>query len=176
MKTKLLIISIIFVLQSCSAWKKELASNGNYEVAISNAVIDFCNTSYLANRNKAFSVSYQEYNTGLIGISVLEDINKIYSLNDSLLGRVKDRFIHHNDNLFYWYDKKKGRDSNIVNKLYEFNIIEKVDSITEDMGYTIDDRQKATQYYFCKNNLLIYKKEKTSIAMPSKKVNNLNCE
>ncbi len=45
-------------------------------------------------------------------------------------------------------------------------MIDSVTSITEDMGYIVDDAKKAVNYYFCKKNLYKYKKETTSIGMP----------
>ncbi|MCQ9634847.1 hypothetical protein MP477_07780 [Chryseobacterium sp. WG23] len=175
MKKYILIFIVFSIIQSCSVWKNELTKNGDYEIAIKNAVIDFCNTSSLANKDKAFSVSYKEYKSGVIGVSILGDINKIYLVNDSFQGRIKDRYIEYNNHLFYWYDEKKGKDPNIINKLSEYNIIEKVDSLTEDTGYTIDDAKKATHYYFCRDNLLLYKKEASSVAMPKEVKKELHC-
>jgi len=176
MRKYILIFSVFFLVQSCSSWKEDLRKNGDYEIAIKNAIVDFCNTLPSSNKDKTFSVSYKEYKSGIIGISIFGDINKIYSVNGSFQSRVKDRFIEYDNNLFYWYDEKKGKDPNIINKLSEYKVIEKVDSLTEDMGYTVDDAKKATHYYFCKNNLLIYKKEKSSIAMPKELRKNLNCK
>lgn len=175
MRKYILIFGVIFIVQNCSSWKQELIKDGDYEIAIKNAIVDFCNTLPSNNKDKTFSVSYKEYKSGIIGVSIFGDSNKIYFVNGSFQSRVKDRFTEYDNNLFYWYDEKKGQDPNIISKLSEYKVIEKVDSLTEDMGYTIDDAKKATHYYFCRNNLLIYKKEKSSIAMPKEMKNDLNC-
>lgn len=175
MRKYILIFSIFFIVQSCTLWKKELTKTGNYETAIKNAIIDF-NKSSLSTRNKTFLVGYKEYNSGIIGVSILGDDNKIYVINGSTMGRMKDQYIEYNSKLFYWYDKQKGKNSNIEKKLSEYGVIEKVDSLTDDMDYIRDDGKKGVNYYFCKNNLSVYKKEITSIAMPKEKENNLNCK
>lgn len=175
MKYFLSSIILIFILQSCLSWKKELVQNGNYEAAIKNAIIDFSHSSY-ATKNRTYIIGFREYKTNIIGVSILEDDNKIYIVNGSPLGRLKDQYIEYNGKLFYWYDEKKGKDSNIKKKLLEYNVIKRVDSLTENMGYIRDDAKKAINYYFCKNNLSIYKKEKTSVAMPREMKNDLNCK
>lgn len=173
MKKNFLIISLVFFSFSCSTWKNELAQKGNYEIAIKNAVLDFCHTSTLAKKDKTFSLSYKEYETGIIGISILGDTNKIYVINGSSQRRIQDQYVEYDNKLFYWYDSKKN--SNIVKKLSEYKVIDSVKVLQEDMGYVIDDKKDGINYYFCKDNLLIYKKEQTSTAMPKTITNNLNC-
>lgn len=175
MRKYILIFSMFFIVQSCTVWEKELTKTGNYETAIKNAIIDF-NHSSLSTKNRTFIVGYKEYTSGIIGVSILGDDNKIYIVSGSPVGRMKDQYIEYNGKLFYWYDEQKGRNPSIEKKLSEYNVIEKVDSLTEDMGYTIDDAKKGVNYYFCKNNLSVYEKEITSIAMPREKENNLNCK
>ncbi|MEJ8606432.1 hypothetical protein JSO56_05775 [Riemerella anatipestifer] len=172
----ILIFSILLVIQNCSTKKRTFVKTGDYETAINSAVIDFCHTSSLANKDKTFSVSYKDYDSGIIGVSILGDINKIYIVGGSSQGRVKDRFMEYDNKLFYWYDEKKDKDPNIMSKLSKYGVIIKVDSLTEDMGYTIDDSKKAIHYYFCKNNLSIFKKKITPIALPKEIENKLNCK
>jgi hypothetical protein len=179
-KVKLYVLYLFFIVltfQSCSSWKKGISNNGNYETAIQNAIIDFSHSS-LMRKNSVFHVSYYEYASGIIGVSILGDDNKIYMINGSnIFGvRMGDQYTEYKGKLFYWYDEKKGKNPNIEETLSKYGVIEKRDSLTEDMGSIRDDAQKALNYYFCKNNLSIYKKEMTSIAMSEKKGNNVICK
>ncbi|MCY0979412.1 hypothetical protein PGH12_04660 [Chryseobacterium wangxinyae] len=175
MRNYIYIIVLAFTAQNCSTWKKELIKTGNYEKAINNAIIDFCHTSSLAKKNDAFSIYYKEYNSGIIGVSILGDDNKIYIVNGSPTGGIEDQYTEFGKKLFYWYDDKKGRDPKIIEKLSEYKVIDSVKVLTEDMGYIRDDAKKAVNYYFCKDNLSVYKKEMTSTAMPKQITNDLNC-
>lgn len=176
MKKYSLLIFFSLMISSCSTWKKELSQNGNNEIAIKNAIIDFYNTSYLVKKDKVFNLYSKEYNSGIVGVSIIGNINKIYVVNGSPEGRIKDQYIEYKGRLFCWYDDEKGRDPNIIKKLSEYKVIDSVKAFTEDMGYLTDDKKKGASYYFCKDNLLIYKKETTSIAMPREMKNDLNCK
>lgn len=177
MKKQILIFSLIFFVQSCTTWKKELIQTGNKETAIRNAIVDFYYTSSLAKKGEVFNIyTYREYNSGIIGIGITENINKIYIINGSPQGRIENQYIEYKGKLFCWYDDKKERDPKIIEKLSEYKVIDSVKVLTEDMGYIRDDAKKAVNYYFCKDNLSIYKKETTSNAMPREIKLDLNCK
>lgn len=144
-------------------------------MVIKNAVIDFCNTSSLANKDKTFYINYKEYGSGITGVSILGDINKIYVLNGVPQSSVPEQYFEYNNKLFYWYDDKKTKNPAIIKKLSEYKVIDNVTSINEDMGYIRDEEKKGINYFFCKDNLLIYKKEKTSKALPQEIKNDLIC-
>jgi hypothetical protein len=152
-----------------------MVSNGNSDTVFKNAIVDFYHTSSLARKNSTFSIYKREYDSGVIGVSILSNDNKIYVLYNSPQSKIPDRYIEYNNKLFYWYDNEKDKDPNIVKKLSEYKIIDSLQILTEEMSYKRDDAKKATQYYFCKNNLLEYKKEETSIAMPKEIKVQLNC-
>ncbi len=172
----LFFIGSILFIQSCSSWKNYLNKDGNYEIAIKNAIIDFCATSSLANKDRTFYINYREYDSGIIGVSILGDINKIYLLHDIPQSRVPEQYFEYDKKLFYWYDDKKIKNPNIIKKLSEYKVINNVTSITEDMGFIRDEDKDGVNYFFCRENLLIYKKEKTSIALPKGINNNLICQ
>ncbi|MDV7698613.1 hypothetical protein N6B72_16925 [Chryseobacterium soli] len=174
MKRYFLIFNLMLFCQSCSVWQKEQVQTGNYETAIKNAVIDFSHSS-LASKDKVFSLTYKQYDKGVIGISILGDVNKVYLINGTPQGRVKDQYIEYDNKLFCWYDDKKEKDSNIIKKLTQYKVIDNVEVLTEDMEYIRDDTKKGVNYYFCKDNLLIYKKEETSIVMPREIKIDLHC-
>lgn len=176
LKKYILMIILSLSIHNCKSWEKELYQGGGKDVAIKNAIIDFCNTSSLSKKDKVFVISYKQYEAGLIGISILGDINKVRIVNGSPIGRIKDQYFEYENKLFCWYDEKKEKNPNIVKKLSQYKVIDSVKVLTEDMGYTIDDGKKAVHYYFCENNLLIYKKEENTVSLPRKPSINLSCE
>lgn len=175
MKKYFLIPTLALLSYSCAGWKKDLVEKGNDEIAFKNAIIDFCNTSSLAKRDKVFTISFKEYNSKAIGIGIIGDTNKIYIYQNSPQSRIPNQYIEYNSKLFCWYDDKKENNPNIIKKLSEYKVIDSVKVLTEDMGYIRDDSKKGTNYYFCKENLIIYQKEETSIALPRDIKINLKC-
>lgn len=175
MKRYFLILPFTLLIYSCSGWKKGLVGKGNNEIAFKNAIIDFCNTSSLVSKDKVFNLYSKEYNSGIVGVSIIGNSNKIYVVNGSPEGRIKDQYIEYKGKLFCWYDDEKGRDPNIIKKLSDYKVIDSVKVLTEDMGYIRDDAKKGLNYYFCKDNLQIYKKEESSIALPREIKFDLNC-
>lgn len=173
MKKYFLILTLLGY--SCSGWKKGLVEKGNNEIAFKNAIIDFCNTSSLAKKDKVFSISSKEYASKAIGVGIMGNVNKIYIYQNSPQSRIPDQYIEYNNKLFCWYDDKKGKNPNIVKKLSEYKVIDSVKVLTEDMGYMRDDAKKGVNYYFCKDNLVIYKKEETSVALLREIKIDLNC-
>lgn len=176
MKKYLLIFSLILLGQSCSGWKKEMTQKGNIENAIKNAILDFCHTSNLAKKDKTFYIYFKDYETKAIGVSITGNINKIYVLHGSPQSRVPDQYIEYDNKLFYWYDNKTGKSLDIVKKLSEYKVIDSIKVSTEDMGNIRDDAKKGANYYFCRDNLLVYKKEETPTAMPREIKIDLNCK
>lgn len=169
------IVFISFTVSACTSWKNELIQKGNYETAIKNSIFDFYHTSSLVKKNTNFIVSYKIYESGIIGVSITGNDNKIYIINGSPKGKIKDQYLEYNGKLFCWYDDQKGQNPNIINKLSKYKVIDSVKALTEDMLYVRDDAKKGANYYFCKDNLSIYKKEETSMAMPREIKINLNC-
>lgn len=164
------------IFQNCSNWKKNLIQKGNYEIAIENAVVDFCNTSSLVNKDKVFYINFKEYNSGIIGVTILGDVNKIYLLHGVPQSRIPEQYFEYHNKLFYWYDNKKSAHSNILKKLSDYKVVDSVSSITDEMGNIRDEKKKGMNYFFCKENLLIYRKEKTSIALPRDFKMDLDCK
>lgn len=159
MRKYFLIITLSLFCYSCSSWKKELVKKGSNEVSFKNAIIDFCNTSSLAKKDKVFSIYYKEYPSKVIGINIIGDDNKIYVLQGLPQGKIPDKYLEYDNKLFYWYDDKDIKNPNIINKLSEYKVIDSVKALTEEMGYIRDDSKKGVNYFFCKENLIVYQKK-----------------
>ena len=57
MKKVLIIISFCTLFVACKAYKKDIIQSGGFEEAISNAILDFSNTSRLYSKNNVFRVT-----------------------------------------------------------------------------------------------------------------------
>lgn len=123
-----------------------------------------------------FYINFKEYNSGIIGVTILGDVNKIYLLHGVPQSRIPEQYFEYHNKLFYWYDNKKSAHSNILKKLSDYKVVDSVSSITDEMGNIRDEKKKGMNYFFCKENLLIYRKEKTSIALPRDFKMDLDCK
>gem|GEM_PF-726671 len=152
------------LLEGCTTWKINLNPSGDYNTAIKNAVIDFSNSSSLYKENNSFSVRIKDVEPEIIGVSILGNVNKFIITEDGKTSRLPNQYIEYKGKLFYWYDEKSASNDNITSKLNEYNLIDSVKSIAM-AKIIIDDGKKGMDYYFCKGNLLKYKKIKTNHAM-----------
>jgi hypothetical protein len=180
MKTlKLILILIVFLVGSCANWKGLLASKGNNDDAIQNAICDFLNSSPLSKDDTTFSISLKEINKEVLGISiygstylkrlVVKDGNTI---NYSSL---PTRYIEKQGKLFYWYDSTRTVTPEVINIFKKYNHIDTA-ILNVYIPTHINHSKKAEHYYFCRNNLLRYKKIRTKIAMGYYDPPKLNCK
>lgn len=171
MKIRFLIYLIPFLFSySCLAQKNGFSSTGDYKTAINNAIIDFMKMSSLQKKDNVFNISFKELNSGIIAVGIIGSHNKFYIDGNKPLTRMPTNYIEVNNKLFYWYDANE-KDNNIIDKLKEYNLIEYDSEIFE---YVVDDKKEGVNYYFCKNNLKNYKKQKTNL--PLKNETKFSCK
>lgn len=164
MKTKIYLYLVIlsFLPLACIGQTKGLVSKGDYTDAINNAVTDFYKTSQLIKKDTFFSVSYKTLNADIIEVNIIGNPNKFYIDGDKPLNRLPTSYIENNGKIFYWYDNNQNSSNvnpNIIDKLAEYKLIE---YNAETIEYSRDDNKKGISYYFCKNNLIKYKKVKSN--------------
>lgn len=159
-KIYLYLVTLSFLPLACIGQSKGLISKGDYTKAINNAVIDFSKTSQLVKKDTFFSVSYKNLNTDIIEVSIIGNPNKFYIDGDKPLNRLPTNYIEDNGKIFYWYDdNQKKSDSDIVNKLQQYKLIEYNADV---LAYSRDDKKKGMSYYFCIKDLTNYKKVKSN--------------
>ena len=178
------IVVLIFFVASCAAWKGNLKSHGDRNVTVENAIIDFLNTERLSKKDSVFSIIVEDLNNNILAVSILGDESELYPGPNTKIGKkhqyFPSRYKVQNNKLFYWYDSTHVLTEDFVSVLSKYNHIDSlnVNGIVEIRGF-INDAKKGVGYYFCKNNLLKYKKHRGTIAMgyydpPNLKCNTLN--
>ena len=176
MKTYIRFILIfLLVFQGCAAWKAGLNNNGDYNSAIHNAILDFSNTTSLYKQDSTFSVDFKEFNNEVIGVSIMGTINKFIVTEEGKSSRLPNRCLKHDGKLFYWYDENHSLDKKVINQLDSYNLIDSVKTIAF-AEFINNDAKKGVDYYFCRENLLKYKKIKTNKAMGYYELPKLNCK
>ena len=169
-KYSYIIFTYIFIFCSCSAWKASLVSNGNQNDAVHNAITDFLHTEKLSKQNSVFSVSIDTVNNEMLGISILGYEEKLILHPDYKIGArdpsFPTKYVEKENKLFYWYDPASSITNDLMSVLLKYN---KIDSSYVEGNYELslsfDDSKRGVDYYFCKNNLLKYKKVVSNIAM-----------
>jgi hypothetical protein len=170
-----IVFIILLLLQGCATWKTSLSPQGDYDSAIKNAISDFSNTTSLFREDRTFSVGIKNLNNGIIGISILGNVNKFIITEDGKSSRLPTKYLEYKGKLFYWYDESYPLNKDIIDKLDKCNLIDSVKSIAFAKLIN-DDAKKGMDYYFCKNNLLKYKKIKTNQAIGYYEPPKLDCK
>lgn len=156
-----------FVVLSCNPVKSQSTSLTIFDEAIAMAINDFSKTKAFK-KGRVFDISYKEINENLIFVSILEiEKNKyLYSITKPIEENIlPSRYIEKDNKLFIWWDDNRKIDQEM------FNILKKYNMLKDDEGgwivfldYSMDDKKKATTYYFCKKNLKEFKRIITNIS------------
>ncbi len=167
MKLYKLSLLLCFVILFCNKINSQNTGLLSLDYEVINFVINDFSKTKAFKKGKVFSVSYKEINNNIIFISILEiEENKfLYSISKPIeKNNLPSGYIEKNNKLFIWWD---------VNKLVNedvFNVLKKYNMLKDDEGgwitfldYSMDDKKKATTYYFCKNNLKIFKRIITNL-------------
>lgn len=171
-------IITLFIIHSCSTWKKSLSTNGDIDVAINNSITDFINTSKLFNTDSVFVINIIDQEDFYI-IGIGGAVNKVYPYIRDTIGAKNDlfptKYMVIEEKLFYWNDPDQGITQEIIDILSQYDAI---DLAWRDREYNIplnisdgeygenvyippmviDDAQKGIVYYICKNDFTNYKK------------------
>jgi len=169
-----LLVILLLGFQGCAPWKAGLITHGTYDIAIKNAVLDFSNTTSLVRQDSTFSVDFKDFDSGIIGVSLLGTIGKFIVTADGKTSRLPTRYLEYNGKLFYWYDAKYSLEKDVITKLNEYSLIDSVETIAQAV-FVHDDAKKGVNYYFCKKNLSNYKKIITTKALEYCELPKLNC-
>ena len=147
---------------------------GGRETAIEIAVNDFLNKCNLRETDSVFSVNIYIDNDKTLGLSISgRHENKIYPSSKDKIGmeslKFPTHYIERDNRLVYWSlnDSAHVITKEIVDILSEYNQIDST-FVNEEKAYpefVIDESIKGAHYYFCKNNLSIYKRVVTNKAM-----------
>lgn len=174
MKTQYYIVLIlVFLIGSCAPWKDIMVTEGNQNDAIKNAIHDFLHTSKFSKKDSIFSIYFENVNDNVLGVSIGAEENKLLPSSDNKIGTnhpyFPTRYIEQEGKLFYWYDSTHVITNDLVSILSKYNQIDSLNvngfvGIPETSSL-IDESKKGVHYYFCKNDLLKYKKVVTNKAL-----------
>jgi len=175
----ILSIPIFILLDSCVSYKANLIQIGDKNDAIMNAIIDFSNTSSLYKRSTVFLVNTTNLNEDLFAISIGSNNIKILLTADTKIGskgRVPSRYFEKEGKLFIWSDENYPLKKDALAVFLKFKLIQSNEGgLIIFPDHVLDDSQKGVDYYFCKNNLLNYKKVTTNIGIGWYDMPKLNC-
>ena len=148
-------IGLIILFFCCSAMK---GGDGDHlrNEAIIIAINDFLDNCSLQKTDSVFSVYIDIDNEDILGLSISGEYgNKIY----------------------YWVDSINVLTEEIIRVLAKYNQIDSSFVSYEKAypDYLLDESIKGADYYFCKNDLSIYKRVVTRIAMGWYDPPKLNC-
>lgn len=173
MKTSrtILLSLCIFLLGSCAIhkWKRTLVSEGYVDEAISNAVTDFIHTSKVCKKGDKFWVEIKEKEKTII-ISISLSCFVEYPTLKNKVGSYDpffpSRYIEQDRKLFYWNDSTQMLTQDMLSMLEKYDLIDYSYSDQEMfVGGMHNDGAEGMNYFFCKDNLRIYKKSKISNIM-----------
>ena len=176
----LLIISLLILLNSCSSYKENLIQIGYDKDAIMNAVLDFSNTSKLYKKGTVFKIMILNLNEEKLAVTIIKSGVKVLLKEKTKIGSkglAPSRYIEKEGKLFFWWDDNYALTENMLLMLSKYNI-----SQDDDDGFRlfpdfeIDESQKGVDYYFCKSNLLKYKKVTTNRAIGYYDAPKLDCK
>jgi len=183
MKTNYYIsVIIFFLLGSCSSITKNRTIKGNLNDAIENAILDLLNSNTFKNE-QVFIVHAKSINNEIYGVNIIGVDNKLLPNSNNKVGTnhpyFPTKYIIKKDKLFYWYDANEFITKKLIHTLAKYNQIDSL-NVKEFIGIPktsglIDDSKKGIDYYFCKNNLVKYKKVITNKAMGWYKPPRLKC-
>jgi hypothetical protein len=174
---------LIFLLGSCSSWKKLIVAKGDQNDAVQNAIYDFLHSEKISKKDSVFYVHIKNINDEVLGIGILGSVNRLLPGPDNKIGtnyaNFPTKYIVQDGKLFYWYDSAYVITEDLITVLVKYDHIDTLNmkgfvGIPETSAL-IDDSKKGIDYYFCKCNLLHYKKVRTKTAMGWYDIPKLNC-
>ena len=184
-----IIISLLWLLLTdCYSQEKYIPQSTNFaEFAIYEAITDFADNCRLFKQDSIFYVYVEDTSryvtlqrdqgtlkwvcdsvyTNLLMVGISGERDKMGYYSDAVIGskgKLPSRYVIVKGKLFYWDDDDYPLTEETLSVLKKYNVL--TDMIYDGMlpEFLIDDAQKGAHYYFCKNNLLKYKRIITSKA------------
>ncbi len=196
-KIKLFALFLAGILVSCSQYKGLLNKEGGEYEAIENSIIDYYHTNKdEINRYEVFHISIKTNDELYHKFDILPEEN-VFSVLDTLgsfPSYFPTNYKYYNNKLFVWNDRKTPLSQEIINVLYENNILDSIrlryetgvygddwESNRKDLPspplFKVDELLEGIDYVICKKNIRRYVKLKTSEYIPpdSEKLPKIEC-
>ena len=145
-----------------------MVKNGDTSDAIRNAIKDYTHSAKKSKTDTVYYVFAEDVTNDVIGVNIYGTNNKICvvtedSINYSYHAFPSD-FTEVDKNLYYWHDSTKTVTNEIISILNDYNLIDTTILNVYIPAMEIS-HNKGMDYYFCRNNLMKYKKIWTLSAM-----------
>lgn len=168
MRLAYILIILVILSSSCSSWRGILIAEGDQNAAIQNAIYDFLHSGKASN-DTVYAVYVKNISNHVLGVSISADPNTLLVITEDSIDYsyrgFPTRYLEHQGKLFYWDDSTSSVTNDLIATFTRYN---RVDTMV--MNVFIPERiishgKKGFDYYFCKDNLLKYKKVHTTIAL-----------
>jgi hypothetical protein len=201
MKRVLIYFTTILILQSCVSFKGQLTNTGGSEEAIQNAILDFSNTSRLYKKDSIFSVSFYDtlyrmvlenvagknsrwvrgnHLANIVSVSISGNNYQFLLTANTKVGsngKLPSRTIEKNGKLFYWWDEDYPLTEQVFTLFKKYHLFQDdMNGVNDFPSNSIDDAKKGVHYYFCRNNLSVYKKIITNTGIGYYDAPKLKCD
>lgn len=169
MKSVYIIPILILLFWSCSSWKDVMVAEGSHNDAIQNAIQDFVNTVNLSRKDSVFAVYIKNINDKILGIGISRDVNTLLVITEDSVEfsyhGFPTRYFEQDGKLFYWDDPTVSVTDDLIATFTRYNLVDTMIVNVYIPERIIEHSIKGADYYFCKDNLLRYKKVITGKAM-----------
>lgn len=173
MKKIILLLLIAFLCMAFVPVTPEESAKNNAAVEI--AIKDFLKTRH-SKKHEVFTIYLNDASNDMIALSIFNPLNKFYiDLDVDTLGmkHYGTRHVIKNKKLFYWDDPNYGLTQELVDALYKYD---QLDTITLENGVVVSTGGGASMhYFFCKNDLSVYKQVFTRFPFSWYKSHPLRC-
>ena len=180
MKSPILLVTLFVFIVGCASWKSTLVSKGGQSEAINNAINDFFYTGEAEKGDSVFYLYTKTINDEILGISIRSTYDKVLiSTEDKIIYSSKGLptgYIERSNMLFYWHDSEKDVTDDLIYTYKKYNLLDTMIVNVYMPVMTVSDDKRGVDYYFCKNNLLKYRKVRTYKALGYYNPPNLYCD
>jgi hypothetical protein len=176
----ILLYLILLAIGGCATFRDELFQTGDRNEVILNAILDYSKTTSLYKRDSVFSVKTGEIDNDILIVRIGKNNMKLL-LTDSIVvgakGKFPSRYIEKDGKLFFWWDDNVPLTEDMLAVLYRYSQIQDDDDgLIQFPDFVINESLKAAHYYFCKNDLTVYKKVITNKGVGYYSPPNLKCD
>lgn len=173
---KSIYLNLIFftlLLGGCTSWKDVMIAKGDHTDAVKNSIYDFLHSGDFSKHDSVFSIRIINVCNNILGISIGANDNKLLPGPDDKIGSnnrgFPTKYFEHDGKLFYWHDSTSFITKDLINILSKYHRIDSLNvngfiGIPETSAH-IDHSKKGAHYYFCRDNLIQYKKVYSKAAM-----------
>ena len=164
--------AVVFVLfVNCRSQKELMTEATDQDDAIQIAISDFSKMRRLYKKDSVFSVGMSVL-TGkhkLLVVRVGKNNHKLLVTAETKIGvkgKLPSRFIEKENKLFFWFDDDYPLTAEAMAVFQRYNLLQDDENgLVTFPDSVLDDAEKAAHYYFCKDNLAMYKRVVTNIGV-----------